>query len=52
MEKPDFLDNRLDKGKSIWSDHRARNWELHDGVEDGCLDAEMDTHSDSETTCR
>ena len=29
------FDNRLDKGKSILSDQRARNWELHDGAEDG-----------------
>ena len=46
------LDNRLDKRKSILSDHRARNWELHDGADDGAddgyLDADMEMQSVSE----
>ena len=29
-----FFDNRLDKGKSIISDQREKNWELYDGVQD------------------
>ena len=41
------FNNRLDKGKSILSNQRARNWELHDGGEDGYLDADMDTQSDN-----
>ena len=41
------LDNHLDKGKSVLSERRARSWELHDGAEDGYLDADMGTQSDS-----
>ena len=42
------IDNRLDQGKSIKSDRRAKNWELHDGVEDGYEDAVKDSSSDSD----
>ena len=31
------------------SDRRARNWELHEGAEDGYEDPEMNDSSDSET---
>ena len=30
------------------SDRRAKNWELHDGAEDGFEDAAMDSSSDSD----
>ena len=38
--------NRLDQGKSITSDHRDWNWELHDGAEDRYEHADMDVSSD------
>ena len=38
----------LDKGKAIMSKDRATNWKLHDGAEDGYLDEEKDSTSDSE----
>ena len=37
-------DNRSDKGEPFLSDHRARNWKLHDGAEDGYLAADMETN--------
>ena len=40
--------DHLDKGKVIMSKHRATNWELHDGAEDGYLDEEKDNTSDPE----
>ena len=43
MEKSDFPWYRLDKGKSILSDQRTKNWELHNGAEDGYLEIGMDT---------
>ena len=42
------FDDRLDKGKSILSNRRASNWELHDGAEDGYLDENKDSPSDPE----
>ena len=42
------FNNRLDKGKWRARNWRARNWELHDGAEDGYLNANMDTQSDPE----
>ena len=42
------VDNHLGQGKSILSDRRAMNWELHDGAEDVYEDADMDLSSDSE----
>ena len=43
-----FFDDRLDKGKTILSNRRAGNWELHDGAEDGYLDEDKDSPSDPE----
>ena len=42
------FDNRLDKGKSILSNRRGRNWELHDGAEDGYFDEDKNSPSDPE----
>ena len=42
------FDDSLDKGKSILSDQRARKWELIDGAENGYLDADMETQTDSQ----
>ena len=42
------FDDRLDKGKSILSNRRASNWELHDGAEGGYLEEEKDSPSDTE----
>ena len=36
------FDDHLDEGKSILSNRRASNWELHDGAEDGYLGEEKD----------
>ena len=43
-----YIDNRLDQGKSIISDRRAKSRELHGGAEDGYEDAVMDSSSDSD----
>ena len=40
--------DHLDKGKVIMSKHRATNWELHGEAEDGYLDEEKGSTSDSE----
>ena len=43
-----FFDDHLDEGKSILSNQRASNWELHDVAEDGYLEEEKDSPSDPE----
>ena len=41
------FDNSLDKGKTILSDQRAKKMELYAGAEDGYLDTDMETQTDS-----
>ena len=43
-----FFDGRLDKGKSILSNRRASNCELHDRAEYGYLDEDKNSPSDPE----
>ena len=38
-----FFEYRLDQGKSIISDHRAKNRELHDGTQDEYADADIES---------